>query len=67
MKIYALSMDNPMLNVGDSYSGLEIEVEEWLSLTMPGRWKFAYAYVMGGYYLQFEKDEDFALFLLRWL
>jgi hypothetical protein len=63
---YALSSDNPLLDIGSSYSGLREDVNAWLVENLHPRWKFFFASNIGQYCLHFDNDEDFTMFLLRW-
>lgn len=56
--------DHPVLEIGNSYSGLKIEVCEWLDQNCQGNWKFGYNNQT--YELRFDLEVDATMFLLRW-
>lgn len=62
-KMIMLGLNKKILDVGDSYSGLREEIENWL-ITYCKSYKFGFS---GGYYLNFSNDDDLALFKLTWL
>jgi hypothetical protein len=63
-RIFKIEIDHPVLDMGDSYNELKSEVFRWLSVNCDG-WSFSFD--GKNYSLEFVKETDATMFILRWL
>lgn len=57
--------EHPVLDIGNSYSALKVEVKDWLNEQCNGAWEFGFN--NSTYEMRFKSERDALLFKLRWM